>query len=198
MKLIAFTDIHASQPSFKKLEASIRKHKPDYVLCAGDFTVFEQNIDATMKRINKLGKVYLIHGNHETESLARKLCAQHKNITYAHKKILKLGTYHLVSHGGGGFAHKDKHFETWIRKKAPQLKNKKLIFMTHAPPYGTNLDYIDYLEDHVGCTSYTTFIKTHKPLIAISGHIHETFKAQDTIGKTRLSNPGPTGEVIKL
>jgi len=198
MKLIAFTDLHASLPSLKKLQKLVRANKPDYVLCAGDFTVFEQNIDATLKLINKLGNVYLIHGNHETDTLVRKLCKNHKNITFAHKKILKIGEYHLVAHGGGGFVHEDKQFEQWMRKKTAELKKKKIIFMTHAPAYNTNLDYIDYLEDHVGCASYTKFIKKYKPTYAISGHIHETFKETDTIGTTALINPGPDGEVVEL
>jgi len=198
MKILAFADLHSNLPSLRKLQDKAKNSKPDVILCAGDFTVFQSHIEEMMKKLNRLGKVYLIHGNHEIESKIRKLSKKFKNIEFVHKKIADLGDCLLVSHGGGGFSEKDKEFETFIKKNAKKLKDKKIILMTHAPPYGTNLDYVDYMDDHVGCKSYTSFIKKFKPKLAISGHIHETEGNKDNIKESKLVNPGPKGRILKI
>ncbi|MBW3019112.1 metallophosphoesterase [Candidatus Woesearchaeota archaeon] len=197
MKVLAFADLHSHLASLKKLEQKVRNSKPDIILCAGDFTVFQSHVEDIMKRLNRLGKVYIIHGNHEIESKIRALCRRYKNLEFVHKKIVKIGDYLLVAYGGGGFATKDKEFEQFIKKNAKKLKGK-IILMTHAPPYGTKLDYIDYMGDHVGCKSYTDFIKKYQPVLAISGHIHETAGKKDKIKNSELIHPEPKGVIIKL
>jgi len=79
-----------------------------------------------------------------------------------------------------------------------KITKKKIILITHGPPYKTKLDYIDYLKEYVGCKSYTTFIKKYKPILALSGHIHETFGKKDKTGQTEIINPGANGMIIKI
>lgn len=198
MKVFAFSDLHASQKCLKIIEKKVKKSNPDVILCAGDFTVFEQNIEDVMNRLNKLGRVMLIHGNHETAELVRDLCKTRKNLRFCHKKIIPVKQFLLVSHGGGGFNYRDKDFEQFIKENKDKLKSKKLIFMTHAPPYGTKLDFIDYLENYVGCISYTKFIKKYKPILSVSGHIHDTTGQVDFVNKCEVVNPGPKGLLREL
>ncbi len=203
MKILAFTDLHAGITAYKKLKEKIKKHKPDYIFCLGDFTIFEQNIEPVIQKISQLKKpVYILHGNHEMGNVVKKLCAKYSNLIYAHKKIIKLEDYKIVGHGGGGFygqgkLRKDQEFEEFITKNKTKLKGQ-LILLTHAPPAHTKLDYLDWLEDHVGCPSYKSFIDKYKPVLALSGHIHETFGIKEKIGKTLISNPGPEGIIFKL
>lgn len=199
MKALIFTDIHASISSFKKLQQKIETNKPEIIFCTGDFTVMEQNVEEVMHKINDLGlPTFLIHGNHETELIVKKLSTRYKNIIFMHKRIMPYKDYYILGHGGGGFSRTDKDFEQYIRKNKDQLKNKKVILMTHAPPYQTKLDYIDWLDENVGCKSYTDFIETFQPILALSGHIHECFGNTQLIGKTKLINPGPDGKIITL
>lgn len=203
MKLLAFTDLHASIAAYKKLQQKIKKYKPDAIICCGDFTIFEQNIEPVLRKISELGKqVYILHGNHEQDAIVQKLCKRHKNITYIHKKIIKLGNYIVVGHGGGGFYGQgrlasDKDFDSFVKENKTKLKGK-IILITHAPPAYTKLDYLDWMDDHVGCQSYRNFIDKHKPILALSGHIHETFGMHQKLGKTLLCNPGPEGMVTEL
>lgn len=194
MKIIAFADLHGSEKAFKKLQKKVKKEKPDYILCAGDITVFERDMDKILDKIATLGKVYMIHGNHEEAKDVRKACRKRPNIKFVHRKIVKLGKYKLIGYGGGGFSKREKDFEKFIKENKI---GKDIILMTHGPPYGTKLDYLDYFGEHVGCESYTKFIKKYKPLVAISGHLHENFDKTDKIGKTKLINPGPMGEIIE-
>ncbi|MBI4141431.1 metallophosphoesterase family protein, partial [Candidatus Woesearchaeota archaeon] len=103
----------------------------------------------------------------------------------------------FVGYGGGGFGNIDKGFETFTEKIQENIKNEKIILLTHGPPYGTKLDHI--YKHYAGNISYRKFITKQKnTILAISGHLHETIGAQDQLGSTLLINPGPYGVVIEL
>ena len=201
MKILAFTDVHASVAAFKKIQANIKKYKPDYLFCLGDVTIFEQNIKQVLEKINSLGvKTLIIHGNHEMGPVMAKLCKKYKNLEYVHKKIVDLGDYIVLAHGGGGFYgpdYSDKDFDKFVRKNLKKLK-KPTILLTHAPPYKTKLDYLDWVGDYVGCESYTDYIYEMKPILALAGHLHENFGKKQKIGKTLVCNPGPRGKVFRM
>ncbi len=202
MKILAFTDLHAGITSFKRIQQKVKKEKPDYIFCLGDFTVFEQNINGVMKKLSELGKVYLIHGNHEDEALVKKLCKKYPNLKFIHKNVLQIPGYTIVAHGGGGFygqgkLRRDKDFEQFVRENKKKIKGK-IILLTHAPPGYTKLDYLAWLDDHAGCASYGEFVRQYKPILALSGHLHENFGVRQKLGKTLLCNPGPEGMVFTL
>lgn len=67
-----------------------------------------------------------------------------------------------------------------------------LIVVAHNPPKDTKLDAIGS-GAHVGSALIRDFLERHQPLLAISGHIHESF-AVDTLGSTTLLNPGSLDE----
>lgn len=199
MKILAFTDMHSSITCLKKIQEKIKKYKPDILLCLGDFTVFEQNLEPVMEKISELGKLYLIHGNHEQDIVVQKLCKRY-GITFMHEKVLTIGDVTLIGHGGGGFYGRgklrgDKEFDNFVKGKT---FTGKVVLMTHGPPADTKLDYLDWMDDHVGCTSYREFIDKHKPTLALSGHLHENFGVVQKVGKTVISNPGPEGMLFTL
>ena len=74
---------------------------------------------------------------------------------------------------------------------------KPFIFVSHAPPYGTNLDVM-YDDTHVGSLAVREFIEkwSMKNMLIASfhGHIHEsperTGAIESTVGKARCFNPG--------
>ncbi len=65
---------------------------------------------------------------------------------------------------------------------------KKIVQVTHMPPFKTKLDVV-YTGAHVGSEVVRKFIEEYKPLVAISAHIHEA-RGIDEIGKTKLINSG--------
>ncbi|MEK6822807.1 MAG: metallophosphoesterase [Nanoarchaeota archaeon] len=199
MKLLAFADLHESVGARRKIEAAIKKEAPDYVLCAGDFTVFEQHIDQMMDWLQKLAvPVLLIHGNHEEEAVVAKMCSHRGNITFIHKRPQLIDGVLVVGWGGGGFDEVDRHFDHYVKEVAPRIKKaERVVLVTHGPPYGTKLDHLH--RDYVGNKSYTNFIKhNHNVVLALSGHIHENAEKEDKLNKARLVNPGPNGKLIVL
>lgn len=194
MKILVFGDLHGSLSALKKIEGK-SKHA-DLLLCHGDLTIFEQNLEYIMKRLGKIKKnIFLTHGNHESENVLRKVSSFHKNIIFLHKKKKKIEEVLFLGYGGGGFSVRDKEFEKFIKKNKQEIKKHKTILLIHAPPYGTKIDMIN--KEHVGNKSIRDFIHVYKPILVVCGHIHEGF-GEDKIKKTLILNPGPKGKIIEI
>jgi hypothetical protein len=197
MKILAFCDLHEDYEYAEILE---RKAKDvDLILCAGDITVFGDNLDTAIKFLDSFGKkVVCIQGNHESEYRMKKLCEKSKNVTFVHGKGFVFDNVLIIGYGGGGFTKEDETFERTIDKLGNLVGNfDKSILLTHAPPYNTKIDEM-YEDNHVGNKSIRRFIEKYSPSVAVSGHIHETSKKTDKINKTILVNPGPEGAIIQL
>jgi len=65
---------------------------------------------------------------------------------------------------------------------------ENLVIIAHHPPKDTLLDVLPG-GAHAGSPSIRAFIEAEKPLLAVSGHIHES-PAIDRIGPSTLVNPG--------
>ncbi|AJF62302.1 MAG: Metallophosphoesterase [archaeon GW2011_AR20] len=193
MKILAFSDVHGDLNYLKEVYRKSKKENPDIIICAGDmlnFWEYNNKIKNSLDNFDK--KILLIHGNHEDEKLINKLCS--KNIINIHKKIFEFNGLNFVGYGGGGFEQEDKRFERFINKIKDKLK--KWILVTHAPPFNTHLDLV--FDRHVGSKSIRESIEKFNPELNICGHLHENFNIRDKIKSTRIINPGPSGEILKL
>jgi len=198
MKCLAFVDLHGSTKAYEKVK--IKAKKSDFIVCAGDFTVFETDIKKWMKKFSELeGKVFLVHGNHEDERICKQLAKNYSTIEFVHGKIIEYHSLVIVGWGGGGFSQKDFEFELWVKDHSKELKKhagKKILFITHAPFYKTALDLIG--DQHAGNKSFRKFILDYNVDLAICGHFHENAGKQDTIKKCTVYNPGPHGKIIHV
>ncbi|MDP2749277.1 MAG: metallophosphoesterase [Nanoarchaeota archaeon] len=197
MKFLAFADMHGNRKQLEKLVRRAKKEKVDFIVCAGDISIFERRLN---EMLSVLGKsklpVFIIPGNHESDSLLAKLSKKHK-LFFLHKKIFEIDGFFIAGFGGGGFSLTDRDFEKTAKKFYKVFKkNRNFILITHAPPYRTKVDLIG--RSHCGNKSIANFIKLSQPLVAISGHLHETEGKKDKIGKTLVVNPGMKGMVIEL
>lgn len=199
MKILAFTDTHGSLEAIKRVRKKIKEQKPDLLVCAGDISVFEGGIFSIFKKLNNFNKkIIMIHGNHEDASTFIKYSKRFDNIIFIHKKHFVFENVLFLGFGGGGFSMTDKEFEKTSKKfKAVIKKNsdKKIILVTHAPPYKTKLDYIG---EHCGNKSIRHFIEKNKVDLLICGHLHENFGKEDKIKRTKIINPGPFGKMIRV
>jgi Icc-related predicted phosphoesterase len=202
MKTIAFVDLHGDKKNYNRLKKRISKESPDFLICCGDFTIFENSIKEMMRKISKFnGKVFLVHGNHEEEKVVAKLAKQYKNIEFVHGRVVWFRNLAIVGWGGGGFTVKDVEFEDFAKKVKKDLKkykkeDKKIILVTHAPFYGTELDKIN--GGHHGNKSFTKFIRSFKVDYGFCGHFHENKGKEDLIRKCKVFNPGPKGKVVEI
>ena len=191
MRILFFTDIHGSTRHLNEIVEKSRN--ADIIACPGDLTIFENGLDEIFRKLNSTGKpIIVIHGNHESASSMSVLSLRYKNVHFIHKSYYIHEDVIFFGHGGGGF----DSFQG-LPKPKKEDKNFRLILLTHAPPYGTAIDDMDG-GWHVGCKNYKEFILAHQPILAVSGHIHETFELEEQLGNTLMFNPGPRGRIIKL
>jgi Icc-related predicted phosphoesterase len=198
MKILAFIDMHGSVSDLNRIKQ--KSKNADIIVCGGDFTIFEQNIEHLLKEFSKLEKeVLMIHGNHEEEELLRHFCHKYKNIHFIHGTHFIFKDVVFLGWGGGGFSRIDKEFEKKNKKFKKFLSNHKdkaFVLVTHAPPYNTNIDKIG--KEHVGNKSIRNFIKDNQIDLAISGHLHENGCKMDKIGQSTIINPGRDGKILNI
>ena len=123
-----------------------------------------------------------------------------RNIIFIHRNYFIEENILFLGYGGDGFSVVDKKFEEFSQNKFKKwIKNndgKKIVLVTHAPPYGTKLDKIG--KNYCGNKSITKFLNKNKIDCLICGHLHENFGKEDRIGKTKMINPGPFGKIVEI
>ncbi len=196
MNLLFFSDLHGNMKILNSLKK--KAEKADGIICSGDISVFENDIEKIMEELSKIDKkILIIHGNHEDEQRLKELSQKYDNIYFMHKGVHHIGDYVFMGYGGDGFSTNDPEFErvSDFFKKEAQDK-KKIVFFTHGPPHGTEIDKIN--GEHRGNKSYRKFIDEVKPHLVVSGHLHENAGKHDKIGRSLILNPGPYGALVEL
>ena len=199
MKILTFVDLHGNIDSLKKLIERAKKDDIDFVICAEDISVFGDKLNKLVEMMSKVKKPFLIiHGNHESEEEIEKACKPFENCVNIHGAGFSGPGFTVLGYGGGGFSKVDKLFEklTKMFRKVIKERGGKIILVTHAPPYNTNVDKVNKVS--CGNKSIRQFISEVKPDLVICGHLHENFGKSDKIGKTLIINPGYKGKVITL
>ena len=198
MKVLFFTDTHSDKDLIGKIKE--KSLKADMLVCLGDLTTFQAYMKAILKDLNGIGKpLLIIPGNHEGDDALKDACEPFKNIVYLHKNFYETDSCIFLGFGGGGFMLRDLEFERFSKKwvkKIDEAKDKKVILLTHGPPYGCSIDIVS--KNHVGNMSYTSFIKKNKVDFVFSGHLHENFYKTGKIGKAVVMNPGPEGRIVNI
>ncbi len=197
MKFLTFVDVHEDQQTLKRLLARAQEPDVDFVVCAGDFSTFGRGMGWVLEQFNALKKpFYVIPGNHEEQEGQLDLVKKYSFCHILHKQAIPIGDFMFLGYGGGGFAQEDPVFRKIARQWYGSYKEQKVVLVTHGPPFSTTLDLLG--QRHVGNKDYRKFIERMNPRLVIAGHLHETAGATDTIGKTKLVNPGWEGMVIEL
>lgn len=194
MRILAFVDLHANEMVLAELTK--RAKEADLVLCAGDMSIFGMQLYDMLEAMNKWGKpVFLIHGNHEDPSLLEDVNEHYENLHFVHGIEKEFDGISVLGWGGGGFSERDPQLAAFAKKLKPK---RTRILMFHGPPKGTAADYRPDWEVHVGCLTRRDVVERLEPVVAICGHIHESFGAQSMIGRTLVLNPGPLGKFISI
>ena len=195
MKLLAFVDTHGSKKAMEQIKE--KSKKVDMTVCAGDVSIFGQNLKEHLRFFEGLKKPFvIIPGNHESMEEMDEGLSGFNNFIFLHGTVMEVEDYVFMGYGGGGFSKADKRFEHFVKMFRPRIKGKKVILVTHAPPYHTKLDHIN--GESAGNKSIREFIDKYSPMLAISGHLHENADKMEKIGKTVVINPGPYGKIIEV
>lgn len=193
MNICAITDIHGKKSSLKKLFDSIDIREFDLLLCCGDITSFggEKEAKEVLELIPNI-QFYTIFGNCDKSEVKDHIESLGISL---HEKEVKVADYAIGGFGGSNkspFGTPSEYEEDQIMAGLSKLSFKNMVLVTHVPPYGTKLDRVGNSKS-IGSTSVRSIIEKMQPLVAVSGHVHES-RAIDSIGNTQLLNPGPLKE----
>ncbi|KYC46010.1 MAG: phosphodiesterase [Candidatus Methanofastidiosum methylothiophilum] len=190
MDICVITDVHGKKSCLKKLLDSINIKQFDLLLCCGDITSFggEREAKEVIQLVPNM-PFYTVFGNCDKSEVRDYIASEGISL---HEKEIKIGDYSLGGFGGSNkspFGTPLEYEEDQIMAGLSKLSFEKMILVTHVPPYATKLDRIGNNKP-IGSISVKNIIEKRQPLVAISGHVHES-RAIDLIGKTHLLNPGP-------
>lgn len=193
MIIIALADIHGKLGYLSEVANDLRG--ADLVLIAGDITNFGNKADAQMilsqlRQYNT--NILAVSGNCDPVGVDKYLSDEGINIS---RNCIEKDGICFVGLGGSlpcyGLTPNEMPEQRFCESMASvesTLASGRFIFVSHQPAWGCRVDHCG--NNHSGSEAIRSFIEKNKPMIAVSGHIHEAVGV-DRIGETTVVNPGP-------
>ncbi len=187
MKFLVLTDLHQKKSCIGWINKVIEDNNPDFTLFLGDVTNMGTGQDA--KEIIEMIKseVYVIPGNCDSRDMPSAISSSAHNM---HGKSAKVDGEYIVGLGGSNITIFGTPFELEedeIYRTLKPISKEGMILMTHAPTYGM----FDHIPNgtSVGSTSIKKIVEEYRPIMALSGHVHED-RGVTTKNNTMYCNPG--------
>ena len=198
MKIVAMGDIHERVKAFSILEKEVSS--ADLVILTGDLTQYgnEEKAGGVLKVVRGLNSNILAQvGNLDSLGIDSFLTREGINIHGKGKFVEGVGIFGCGGSGATPFhtpvEFSEDELKGFLESGYRDIKDAVLkVMICHTPPLNTEVDMIPS-GAHVGSKAVREFIENHQPDLCITGHIHEA-AGEDSIGKTKIINPGPFSE----
>lgn len=195
MKLIQLSDIHDKPGLIGRIEKEIRG--ADVVAITGDVTMFGSAEDARgiIERILELnGNVVAVPGNCDppavVDYLAEAGISIHGTGRWIEDFFFAGFGGSLQCPGGTPLEFDEDEIAAGLEHAVAEAETgDRIVLVMHSPPFGSVADLLGS-STHVGSRSLADFIARTKPLLCLSGHIHESNGA-GPLADTLVVNPGP-------
>ena len=203
LRILAFADLHGDKNLLEQLANQAEKENADIVIINGDFAPRDALDTAPPYLVSsftrKGKKVFILHGNHESESTL-KLLEGIYGLKTIHGDYASFGDIGIFGCGGANitpFASTEEQMFETLRKGFEKVKNMpKKIMVTHSHPSGSMMEKFSQFVP--GSTAVRKAIEEFKPDIVICGHVHEAQGIEETIGKTKVINVAKIGKIIDV
>ena len=197
MRLLIFSDIHGDMRALEKLMHT----EADYYFAAGDLATFSRGLERGVRLLKpKADRVYVLPGNHESESDIARFCAEHGFHDF-HGRRMEVGGWQIAGLGYSAptpFNTPGEYSEDEIERRLEPFSGlKQLVLICHCPPLDTALDQVRP-GLHAGSRAIREFIEREQPKHFFCGHIHEAAGKVIQMGKTRAQNVGKAGFLLEL
>lgn len=197
MKILAFSDLHASRARADDLVAASRN--ADLVIGAGDFCNARQDLAGALALLDGIrAPMVLVPGNAESIDELRR--AAPGGATVLHGDSTEIGGLRLF---GLGYGVPETPFGAWSCDLSEKEAERMLapceradILVLHSPPRG--IADRTSAGQSVGSGAIRAAITRLQPQLAVCGHIHDSWGETGTIGRTRVHNLGPTANWFEL
>jgi Icc-related predicted phosphoesterase len=197
LKLLAFSDLHRDRDQAARLTELA--NQADVVVGAGDFASMHLGLNATIDALSAIASpTLLVPGNNESEDALWRACASWPAATVLHGSSIEIDGECFFGLGGG--VPKTPFPWSWDLtddEAANKLQGcpENAILIVHSPPKG----YVDEVAGrHLGSEAVLRAIETKRPRLALTGHIHQSWGREATIGPTLVVNLGPEGRFFDI
>jgi Icc-related predicted phosphoesterase len=198
VKVLAFSDLHRDLNQAAELVE--RSSEADVVIAAGDFASVHEGLEEAIDALRPISvPTVLVPGNNETEDALRAACDGWEAATVLHGEGTEIDGMEFFGLGAGiPITPWDWSFDLDEDEAAEKLSGcpEGAVLVVHSPPKG-HCD-ASSAGDHLGSQAILEAIEAKRPQLAVCGHIHESWGAEDEIGPTRVINLGPSGTAIEL
>ncbi len=191
MRFLVITDFHQKLSKLELINRRIDEYGPDFTLFLGDVTDMGTGEDAARILSSINSEIYVIPGNCDPRGLPHKISDVAHDM---HGKGADIGGQYFAGLGGSNITIFGTPFELTedeLYNGLRPVSKKGMVLMTHVPSYGM-LDTIPS-GINVGSKSVKRIVDEFRPVLALSGHVHEAIGAVENEG-TLFVNPGPAKE----
>ena len=194
VRLVCFGDIHMAFHAVERLAATLRE--ADCAILVGDLTNFGDPPDA-FRVVDAVRahcpNVLAVTGNLDMPQVIDAFRAEGISL---HGEGRRLGPVGIFGCGGSNVTPMDTPTEleeddiraTLERGHEAVADAPLRLMVCHTPPFDTRLDRLVNGRP-VGSPAVRAFIETHRPHVAVVGHIHEG-RGIDRVGDTMVANGG--------
>ena len=170
------------------------------VIAAGDFASVHEGLQETIDALKPISApTVLVPGNNETENALRAACEGWDGATVLHGQGTEIdGTQFYGLGAGVPITPWDWSFDLDDEQAAERLAGcpEDAVLVVHSPPQG-HCD-TSSAGDHLGSQAILEAIEEKRPKLAVCGHIHEAWGAEEVVGPTTVINLGPSGRLIDV
>jgi Icc-related predicted phosphoesterase len=197
VRLLAFSDLHCDLGQARRLVE--QSAQVDVVVAAGDFAKVHRGLEKT---INTLAAIktptILVPGNNETDAALRDACQGWDAATVLHDGSAEIDGVTFFGLGGGiPVTPWDWSFDLTDEAAAASLDAcpAGAVLVLHSPPQG----HCDVAGGrHLGSQAIADAIPRRSPVLAVCGHIHESWGQESAIDATPIYNLGPKGRLLEV
>jgi uncharacterized protein len=197
MRLLAFSDLHRDHEQAERLTSLARE--ADVVVGAGDFASQRIGLTGVIDVLRAIATpTVLVPGNAETDSALWRACAGWESATVLHGEGTAIADVQFFGLGGAvPPTPLPWSFDLEEDEAAAKLAScpEGAVLVVHSPPKG----YVDEVRGkHYGSEAILRTIERTRPVLALCGHIHQSWGREAMIGRTRVVNVGPEGMFFDL
>ena len=197
MKILAFSDVHTDLEAAARLVEAARD--ADVVVCAGDLASVHDGLEPTVEGLAAIdAPTVLVPGNNETDAALREACSGWGAATVLHGEAAEIDGRSFFGLGAGvPVTPWDWSFDLTEDEAAAMLSGcpRDAVLVVHSPPKG----HVDLSGGtHLGSEAVLGAIEDRRPILALCGHIHDSWGEEATIGPTRVINLGPNGKLVDV
>lgn len=198
MRILAFSDLHRDlEQGARLVEMSA---EADVVIGAGDFASVHEGLEETVGALSGIeAPTVLGPGNNETVDALRAATAGWSAATVLHGEGATIeGTEFFGLGAGIPVTPWDWSFDLDDEAATEMLAScpEGAVLVLHSPPK----DHCDSAGPggNFGSPALLRAIEEKRPLLAVCGHIHESWGCESQIGPTPIRNLGPKGTWLEV